>query len=375
MSIDERVLGVVDALYAAAVDESLWSHALQKLTDLTGSQAASFWVLDASAQPCLPTFAYINLDPGFIQEYLDQMATLDPTVQYLVDHPGQPIVHDGLFITERDKDRHLYYDWHHRHSETRFRLVSQMSPAPGVQAGVALHRTRKAGRFERPDIDLFTVLHRHIERALALGFQLGSVSSMQQGCADLLDRNPAGVLLLDAHQRVVYANRAAMGFCALGDGLILSADTLGLARRKDHDRLRQLLAQGLSMRAGQAVLNEGLMQVHRPSGQRPYLLLVAPVGGGYSALSALRPAISIVITDPEVRTRMSPQRLRVAFDLTEAEALLASGLAAGDDLQTVAAQLGIQYATARTRLAEVFRKTGTHRQSELTCLISSSLSA
>lgn len=88
MSVDERILGVVDALYVAAVDEVLWSDALKKLTDLTGSQAASFWVLDGSAQPRLPTFTYINLDPEFIQEYLDQMAPLDPTVQYLVDHPS-----------------------------------------------------------------------------------------------------------------------------------------------------------------------------------------------------------------------------------------------------------------------------------------------
>lgn len=175
MSIDERVLDVIETVYDAALDETRWSEALKKLTDLTDSQAASFWVLDGAEQPRLPTFVYINFDPVFVSEYLDHMVPHDPTVQYLVRHPDQPIVHDGLFITEREKDRHPYYDWHARHSDTRFRLVSQMRPAPAVQAGVALHRTRSAGRYESKDIEQFAFLHRHIERALVIGSRLGAL--------------------------------------------------------------------------------------------------------------------------------------------------------------------------------------------------------
>jgi hypothetical protein len=118
----------------------------------------------------LPTFTYVNLEPSFIQEYLDHMAPLDPTVQYLVRHPQQSIVHDGLVISERDKSRNAYYDWHLRYSDLRFRMVGQICPAPAVQAGVALLRTPKAGRYEPNDIERFAALHRHLQRALALDF-------------------------------------------------------------------------------------------------------------------------------------------------------------------------------------------------------------
>src|SRR5215208_3474352 len=153
------MLDVIQALYDAAMEEARWPQALRQLSDLTGSQAATFWVLDGSDQPRLPTFTYINLDPGFVQEYLDRVADLDPTVQYLVSHPHQPIVHDGLVITEREKDLHPYYDWHGRYSDLRFRMVGQVSPANGVQAGVALHRTRKVGRYESHDLDQFAVVY------------------------------------------------------------------------------------------------------------------------------------------------------------------------------------------------------------------------
>src|ERR1700720_3779199 len=169
MSIDERVHTVIRALYDAAMDEALWPEALKRVTDLTGSQGASFWVLDSSERPRLPTFTTVNFDPKFIEEYLVDMVPLDPTVQYLVRHPNQPIVHDGLVITEPEKDRHAYYDWHGRHSDTRFRMVGQVRPAPGVQAGVALHRARPVGRFESDDIERFSFLYGHLEKALAIG--------------------------------------------------------------------------------------------------------------------------------------------------------------------------------------------------------------
>ncbi|MDO9600240.1 MAG: hypothetical protein Q7J47_21175 [Azoarcus sp.] len=373
MPPDERVLDMIDALYEAALDETQWYGVLHKLADLTGSQAATFWVLDGSGQPRLPTFSYINLDPQLIEEYLDGMAQHDPTVQYLVRHPTLPIVHDSMFITERDKDRHRYYDWHHRYSDTRFRLVSRMSPAPAVQAGVALLRARSAGRFEPSDVEQFEALHRHIERALALGFQLGSLGTLQRCCTDLLDGNPAAIVLLDTQQRVVYANPAADRLCAKCDGLSLSHSGLTAARSQDADRLRSLITQAMPNRAKGDLPGGGVIPVPRPSGKRPYLVLVAPLSGRHHALSALRPAVSIVITDPDARPLIGTECLQAAFDLTAAEARLAAALAAGDDLKSAADRLGIRYATARARLADIFRKTETCRQGELVSLLLRSL--
>jgi hypothetical protein len=121
---------------ARPAEKSLWHGALQKLVNATDSQAASFWLLDGSGQSRLPSLSFINFDPQLIRKDLDGMAEHDPTVQYLARHPGQSIVHDGPFITEQEKDRHIY---HHRYSETRFRLISQMSPAPGLHLNIHLH--------------------------------------------------------------------------------------------------------------------------------------------------------------------------------------------------------------------------------------------
>jgi DNA-binding CsgD family transcriptional regulator len=373
VSFDQRALDVIRTIYAAAIDETRWPEALKELSDLTGSQAATFWVLDGSEQPRLPTFSYINLDPAFVQDYLDHVTHLDPTVQYLVAHPNQPIVHDGLVITEREKDRHPYYDWHGRYSDTRFRLVGQVCPAPAVHAGVALHRTRKAGRYESQDIERFAVLYRHLEQALAIGFRLGSLGAMHQCTTELLDRHPAAVLLLDEHKRIVYTNGNAETLRSNGDGIRLSADGLELPRRQDNDRLQRLIASALAPIASSGDSPGGVLRVLRPSGKRPYTLVVAPLSRHYPALSTLRPAVCVMISDPECQRPVPSYILKAAFGLTEAEARLAALLATGEDLRAAAEKLDITYGTARARLVQIFQKTETRRQGELIKLVLTTL--
>jgi DNA-binding CsgD family transcriptional regulator len=373
MSVDERLHAVIRALYDAAMDETLWPGALKELTDLTGSQGASFWVLDGSDQPRLPVFTPFNFDPKFIEAYLDSMVPLDPTNLYLARHPEQPIVHDGLVITEREKDRSAYYDWQGQHSDIRFRMVGQVRPAPGVQAGVALHRTGRVGRYESDDLERFSVLYGHLEKALAIGFRLGALGALQQCTTELLDRNPAAVLLLDEQKRIVYANRSAEALRSSGDGIRLSSDGIVALRKQDHDRLQSLIARVLAAVTSPGACPGGVMRVLRPSGKRPYAIVVAPVSRRYPVLSVLRPAVCIMITDPDTQRPLPSQRVQAAFGLTAAEARLASLLASGAELRSAAAELKITYGTARARLAEIFQKTETRRQGELIKLLLTTL--
>jgi DNA-binding CsgD family transcriptional regulator len=368
MSAHERILSVVQALYDAALDETLWAQALAALTEATGSQAATFWVLDSSDQPRLPTLTCFNFDPAFIADYQNGMVPLDPTVQYLVAHPQTPIVHDGLVISERDKERHVYYDWHGRHSDTRFRLVGQARPAEAVQAGVALHRARKVGRYGPVDLEQFALMHRHLERALTMAYRLGTLGTLQQCTTELLDQHPAAIVLLNHRRRVVYLNRNAADLNVHRDGVAIDSNGLRLLQARDNVRLQVLIGRALTREPSGAAVG-GVMHAARPSGSRPYGIFVTPVSHEYPALSSVRPAVCVMVTDPDRRRPSLARRLCVMFGLTEAEARLAEMLVAGEELRAAASTLGITYGTARVRLAEIFQKTNTHRQGELVSLI------
>ena len=118
------------------------------------------------------------------------------------------------------------------------------------------------------------------------------------------------------------------------------------------------------------------MRALRSSGKRP--LQDFSLHRCYAALavvSAFRPAVCIVIADPDDARTLPIDGCQDAFDLTEAEGRLAARLTAGEGLRSSAHSLGITYGTARARLAEIFQKTETRRQGELINLLLTTLVA
>jgi DNA-binding CsgD family transcriptional regulator/PAS domain-containing protein len=368
MAVDDALLSLIENIYDAAIDETLWPTTLKRLITVTDAQAATFWLLDSSSgEPKLPTFIYINLDQQLIDEYLDFMAPQDPTNQYIVAHPDERIIHDASFITEREKDRHPYYDWHHRYTDMRHRIIGMIHPAPTLNSGIALHRARGKGDFHPQSTECFAALYPHIERALQIGFRLGTIATMQQVSMDMLDRNPLAIMFLDSQGRVIFANRAARDLAQSADGLIVTSQAVCLMRQTDNEKLQRLIAK--AMNPAMNSTPGGAMSALRPSGKRPYSIVVSPLPHGSFSMSTLRPAVCVVISVPEKRNVVQTDQLQAVYGLTLSEARLATRLAQGEDLQSAAASLNIGYATARTQLAMIFRKTETRRQGELVKLL------
>lgn len=374
MSIDQALLAMLDSIYAAASDHTLWESVIRKLMDTVESQAASFCVIDASDQPKMPIFSYINVESRsldrvrFLREYLEEgVAEQDPTVQYIIAHPGQKLVRDSAFISEAEKDRHFYYDWHGKFSDTRHRMAGMVNPAPQIQSGVTLHRTRQMGDFQDSQIERFNFLLPHIERAVRLGFQLGTLGAFQRATVELLDSSGRAVIFLDREGRVLFANRAASAIATAADGIVLSQAGLSLQRPSDNRRFQQLLCEALTI--PDRVQSSGAMLVARPSGKRAFSMLISPLSGNSELMAGAKPAVCVSITDPECHDLLPVSLLKNLFGLTPAEAKLAARLARGEALAAAAAELDISYATARTQLAVIFRKTDTSRQGELVRLL------
>lgn len=364
----EPTLTAIAALYDAALDESRWPDALAKLTQVTASQASSFWVLDSRQGSRLSTFLSINFDARAIADYLGGMASLDPTVRHLLARPRDAIVHDGMLGPGDDEDTRSYLDWHERNVETRFRLVGQSDLRSKLQAGIALHRTRTAGRYDAQDIAQFELVHKHLQRALAVGLRLGSLATKQQVSADLLNRNVAAIVLLDERCRIVFMNRAAEELKARGDGLRFSADGLHAASRREDEQLQALLARAVGLQQDGYSMG-GIFRISRPSGRHSYGVRITAVARPPVALTAFRPAVCVLISDPEHPTGPSVPHLQALFNMTRAEARLAVRLSAGQSLRIAASRLGITYGTARSRLTQLFRKTNTQSQAQLVRLL------
>jgi DNA-binding CsgD family transcriptional regulator/PAS domain-containing protein len=369
MAIDDDILALITSIYDAAIDETLWPETIQRLIAVVDCPAASFCIIDSSEQPRMPIFIPVNFRRDHIDEYLDYMVPHDPTVQHIVAHPEQKIHHDSTFIGEREKDRHLYFDWHHRFSDTRHRIAGIIHPAPQIQTGITVHRTRGQGDFTPELLARFTMLFQHIERALQIGFRLGTLNNLHQVSLAMLDSNPLAIILLDDHGHVILVNRAARELVESLDGVMLSDNIVALAHRTENTKLQQMIASALKARSQPGVMPGGAMSAMRPSGKRPFAVMVSPLSPNSFTIAAVCPAVCVVFADPERRPALPTERLRAVYGLTPSEARLAVHLASGEDLRAVADKIGIRYSTARTQLAAIFRKTETSRQGELVRLL------
>ncbi len=79
----------------------------------------------------------------------------------------------------------------------------------------------------------------------------------------------------------------------------------------------------------------------------------------------------VVIHDLMKLRSIDPQMLIRLYGLTDTEARLASAIAAAHSLESAAACLHMQVATARSHLKAVFAKVGVHRQQDLVRLLTS----
>jgi DNA-binding CsgD family transcriptional regulator len=173
-----------------------------------------------------------------------------------------------------------------------------------------------------------------------------------------------GVIVVDRHGQVVFANHAARAIVAQRDGLSIASDGLVAAGFPERLKLRRLLDEAVRTTAGEGFSAGGAMTIARPSMKRAFLVLVAPLplalDGNHSSGMA-----TVFISDPETHAETLEEFARRLCRLTATEARIATSFAASGSLEQVGEQLGISRETVRWHLRHLYQKTGTHRQSAL----------
>lgn len=175
----------------------------------------------------------------------------------------------------------------------------------------------------------------------------------------LLDHLRMGVILIDDHGRVSYANRSAAELLGVEPGL---SDSGGSDRRDPRTEALYRTVQDKAEEGG---------GVHRhPVDGRPLQVLESRLDWPNDlSLTGRRFRSALFIGDPEQRTGDPFDNLGLLYGLTPAESRLAWLLVGDLSLAEAAAQLGITLSTARTVLKRVLAKTGTRRQASLVRLL------
>ena len=233
------------------------------------------------------------------------------------------------------------------------------------------HRERP---FSPSDTALCTAILPHLKRAVILHSQLNLIDSERQLYAGTIDRMLVGTVILDETGAIVKSNAVAREMLEEGDGLVLANDTLRATNPAENRELQRLIKQTIGGPANGASPSVAeAISISRKAGRSKVGVVVRGVPHAEWSEGNRRPAVALLIRDPERRTEASRETVRRLFDLTPAEASLALALADGLTLDEAAERLKIRKNTARAHLRAIFAKIGVTRQTTLVRLLLSSV--
>jgi DNA-binding CsgD family transcriptional regulator len=180
----------------------------------------------------------------------------------------------------------------------------------------------------------------------------------------ILDHAPFAIMLVDSAAYVMYRNYMAKVASRNNDGLCVNEGRLWFSGRDTRKKFMRLLRSADRIRqtdSGSPIM----MAVERPSGSKPYQLMILPVQAAAEAGLATGPTYAVFIYDPTVNLPVDANSLCALEGLTMAEANLCESLYRTKNLGETASQLEVSMSTAKTHLLNTFRKLGINSQSEL----------
>lgn len=343
---------VVESIYAAALQPSLWPKALDRIGWLHGCPAVHL-LTPAAGTTDDGGFHGVPEGRVFLSGEASGAIDLEATLFYL-DYLRRVGVGSGGYCAG---------------------VVFDGSQRDLAATSCALFHGNDGRAFTDEDRKLHALTIRHLSRALGTMYRLRDAEMRVAASLAALEALAASVVLLGERGQVLFANRSALQVLAFADGLRLRAggardgDTgwLTASRAEDQQHLEAGIRDACAAPVAPRTHFSTGIAIRRTSGRRPLLVQLAPLAAGNSFLiGAQAPAAITFIVEPDRAPALDSSLLTRVFGFTGAECALARQLAGGEGLQAAARELGIAVSTAKTQLKGLFDKTGTRRQAELT---------
>lgn len=202
-------------------------------------------------------------------------------------------------------------------------------------------------------------------RAALTNLHAMTAQNMSEWAPQALDYVALGVVALDRHAQVLFANRAARQLAEDGDALLLD-DRLRPALVRHERPLKNAIDRAIQVN-GEGEETPIFLRVPRISGRRDLMVVICALphtGGEGGEAQAL-----VFIADGERRLSVPRNVLAALFGLTPTESQIALMLAEGARLDEIGVSLNVSSTTIAFHMRNLFQKTSTNRQADLIALV------
>lgn len=356
----EQFSRTVASVYEAGLDSSHWGVALQDVAELMMARTAAVVVPTPSGTQMV--FAATEAPYTGLESFNAYYGRIEPLSAGLrVVTPGQVLLTPEIWDPDHPAYNEFFHDWM-RPNESSYGAIATLATSPQiVNFGVGHSRPEL---LEPHRIEIFRQLVPHLCLAARAWLLLDDLRIADRAKTEALERFRHGVIILDG-TTVRLANAAARAIAADNDGLVLRGNGIGATGPRADAAIQRAIRAASS---GEPEHGARLV-VSRPSGRRPLIMTILPMGAASSPVDIGRRAVLVLVTDPCRGVAIDPASLAELFGFTRAEATVAIAMLDGKTLKGVADELEVALSTVRTHLDRVFQKTGTHRQPQLVRLL------
>lgn len=352
----ELSLELREDLHAVEADENLWPLLLTRLADALGANEATF---GGGQQWESPRIFAPRTDSGYVGVYLDTYHQQNAFMQAMLRNSMLRVVAGFEMPEFEDLQQTDFYHLWCRPQGFSHMFGFSLASVGGWSGTLAINL---ANAPERNQMARLSALLPHIQRLVDGHVLVNQLRSSMTSTLSTLAVVGSGAVLLDRHGRILELNPLAeeiltSGCLRIFDGR-LRADGAGGA-----DAFYCLLHACLTRpdHAGgkvELVGACGSVSVH-----------CAPFAGSVAFPAPQRPAVIVILTDPQQQFRHRLREVQARYGLTQAEAELAEAVFRAGNRKTAAALRGVTDATARAQLSSIFDKTGVRRQTDLIRLL------
>lgn len=370
--MEDRLL---DLIYGAVADPQRWSEVLVGVSDHIGALGGMLAFVPASSakQQPIQILGRLPEEPSTI--FRERHAWNPWTVAVAKYPPGKAVSANSLLkepslIRKTEFYADVLAPWGHGDIvDITHNALSSEGATGGFGFCLSERGAARADEHVRR-LDPFTP---HLCRALDASLLLAGHADGKQQLSVILDLMPNAALLLDGRGRITQANKPAEDLLRRSDGINFDRKGgIGLVSSLYGERqaFARMLKSALRVAAGADLLLTAPIQVSRPAGGAPLLVLAVPLPRpSFPLWELVAPArVLLVIVDPEAKSRATASAIRAAYGLTAAEARVALLVASGVTRSQMPELLGVSSDTVKTQLRRCFEKTGTHSQAELSRL-------
>lgn len=350
----------IDLVYEASLVPELWPRALDEMARVSEAEGTLLFA-DVPSNPRWTSSATIR---GFVIEWLNsEWLQRNERGNRLIPRREPRFLTDLDGFTPEELDRSPYYTQFLRPRGFGWCAGTVVRCPGGDTIVFSIEKAYSRGPVSQAAVTALDAMRPHLARAVLLSARIGLERARATVSALETIGLPAAVLRTDA--RILAANEP---FLHLSPVVSTAARDIAVFSNAQAQRMfSEALAAMQAVPTG--ATGSSIAVPAAPDGIRLAAHLVPVRGAGRDIFNG---ATALLYFTP-IAAGQAPdvKLLEMLFDLTPAEARVASSLTEGRSVDDIARQQQVAANTIRRHLKSIFSKTGVHRQAELVSLLGS----